>query len=397
MDYLLSRHPIYKSRIDVAGYEIRSRPITNDPNSPPPPEAARAIFGKFTEAELDHIVGAHPCFISMTPEALAEGLWKGIPTARVVLCYFDDFPATGDIASVLTELTQKGCRIALSEKLNTEALDVLGPHAYVIKVDVTQYTPDVVEQRFHQLKQYKTKILADKIDTYDDFEFCKDLGFDLYQGHFISRAAGQRKEVSVNRLTMMRVLSKLQDPEMPMAELEKVISLDVALSFKLLSYANSPAVALKRNVSSVGHAMRLIGTDMLRTWASVLLLSSVDDKPRELMTIALVRAKMCERLSESLKDPHKDSFFSAGLLSVLDALLDCPMEKAVEELPLVDEVKAALINKSGPIGQALRCTVAYERADWDEVQFYGMPAAPIRDIYLEALAWTRKLSSGLLP
>src|SRR6185295_10801199 len=122
----------------------------------------------------------------------------------------------------------------------------------------------------------------------------------------------------------------------------------------------------------IGHAVRMVGIELLRNWTTVLLMSSVEDKPRELMTIALIRARMCEKLSESLKDAEPEPFFSAGLLSVLDALLDCSMEKAVAELPLVDEVRAALIQKTGPIGQALRCALSYERADWDNVQFYGM-------------------------
>jgi EAL and modified HD-GYP domain-containing signal transduction protein len=195
---------------------------------------------------------------------------------------------------------------------------------------------------------------------------------------------------------LMRVLAQIQQPEISMPDLERIISQDLSLSFKLLRYANSAAVALPRKVSSVGHAVRLLGTDLLRNWARVLLMSAIEDKPRELMTIALIRARMCERLSESLRTAEKESFFSAGLLSVLDALLDCPMEKAVAELPLMDEVRDALTKKAGPIGQALRCTIAYERADWDDVQFYGLPQLPIRDIYMEAISWAQQLTTGLL-
>jgi len=200
----------------------------------------------------------------------------------------------------------------------------------------------------------------------------------------------------VNRITMIRLLSKLQDPQIPMPEVEKLVSQDISLSYKLLRYANSPVVALPRTVNSVNHAVRLIGTHLLRTWSSALLLSSVDNKPRELMTIALIRARMCELLGETVMGSVKESFLSAGLLSVLDALLDCPMEQAVSELPLTDDVKDALVSRSGPIGQALRCTIAYERADWDDVQFYGMPSAPIREKYLNAISWARQLTSGLL-
>src|SRR5438132_3697505 len=141
---------------------------------------------------------------------------------------------------------------------------------------------------------------------------------------------------------MMRLLAKLQDPKLAMADLEKIVSLDVTLSYKMLQYANSAAVALPRDVTSIGHAVRMLGMELLKTWSTALLPSSVEDKPQELMNLSLVRARMCQQLAEAKKIPNKESFLSGGLLSVLDALLDCPMEKAVAELPLADEIKDAL-------------------------------------------------------
>jgi EAL and modified HD-GYP domain-containing signal transduction protein len=205
-----------------------------------------------------------------------------------------------------------------------------------------------------------------------------------------------KKEIPVNRLTMMRLLSKLQDPQILIPELEQLVSQDIALSYKLLRHANSAAVALPRAVNSVGHAVRLIGMDMLKTWSSALLLSTVEDKPRELMNVALVRARMCELLALATKNTQKESFLSAGLLSVLDALLDRPMDQAVAELPLTDDIKNALIKRSGPIGQALNCTIAYERAEWDGVRFENLSPASIREKYMEAITWARQLTSGLL-
>jgi EAL and modified HD-GYP domain-containing signal transduction protein len=179
-------------------------------------------------------------------------------------------------------------------------------------------------------------------------------------------------------------------------DLEATVSQDAALSYKLLTYANSAAIGLPRKVSSIGHAVRMIGLEMLRTWASVLLLCTVDDKPRELMTIALVRARMCQRLAEELKNPQKESFFAAGLFSVIDAMLDCSMEQAIADLPLVEEIKSALLSRTGPLGQALRCVIAYEQTDWDDVQFYGLGQGPIREAYMDAISWARQLSAGLL-
>jgi EAL and modified HD-GYP domain-containing signal transduction protein len=385
-NFLVSRHPIFRAKAEVAGYELRSHS---------PEEGNRTIFNTFTDWGLDQILGEHTGFITLTAPALIGGLWQPLPKARIVLGYLDDFAPEDEAGRSISSLLAAGYRVALSDRLRPESLEALGNSAYCLKVDITRYTPGQIESRLQELRRFKAGILAERVDTYDDLEFCQSLGFDFYQGRFLSKRASDRKELPVNRLTMIRLLSKLQDPETPVTDLEQLVSHDVGLSFKLLRYANSAAVALPRKVNSIGHAVRMVGTDLLRTWASVLMLSSVEDKPRELMTIALVRARMCQKLAETLKNPQTESFFSAGLLSALDALLDCPMEQALAELPLSPEIRGALLERSGPIGQALRCAIAYENADWDDVQFYGLPAAPIRDHYVEAVAWSRQLFSGL--
>jgi EAL and modified HD-GYP domain-containing signal transduction protein len=395
-NFLISRQPIFGSNINVVAYEVRSCPIAVTADTSSPSSGERALIEMFNSSSLDQIVGTSDCFISLTPDGMAEGLWKLTPNSRVVFGLFGSFEPSDPIAQDALALLKLGYRLTISDRLCGESLDLLGNRAHAIQVDAIGYTPSALEQRVQELRRYKTKLLATNVDTYDDLEYCRSLGFDFYQGRFVSRSASQAKEVPVNRLALMRVLAQIQQPDIPMPDLERIISQDVSLSFKLLRYANSAAVALPRKVASVGHAVRLLGMELLRNWARVLLMSAVEDKPRELMTIALIRARMCERLSESLRNAQKESFFSAGLLSVLDALLDCPMEKAVAELPLVDEVRDALTKKAGPIGQALRCTIAYERADWDDVQFYGLPPLPIRDIYMDAISWAQQLTTGLL-
>jgi EAL and modified HD-GYP domain-containing signal transduction protein len=313
-----------------------------------------------------------------------------------MLGYFADMEPPKESIRKVFELAKKGYRIAVSDSLSEDSLDALGNVAHIIKVDITKYMPDQLEKRMAELRNFGARLLAEQVDTYDEMEYARSLGFDLYEGVFLCKPSAEKKELPVNRLTMIRVLAKLQDPKLTMADLDKMISLDVTLSYKLLQYANSAAFALPRNVTSIGHAVRLLGMDVLKTWSSALLLSSVGDKPKELMNLSLVRARMCERLAESVKDAQKESFLSAGLLSVLDALLDCPMEQAVAELPLADEIKAALVSQTGPIGKALRCIIAYERADWDNAQFNGLPRARIRECYMDAIAWSRQLLSGLL-
>jgi EAL and modified HD-GYP domain-containing signal transduction protein len=354
------------------------------------------VFQLFTEPALDVVVGEHAGLINLTPRALSEGVWKSIPKSRMMVGYFHDFSQNSEVAKRLTEIAAHGYQLALSGELEPQSLQLLHRATRALKLDVTRYRPDDLQRKVAALQTHKLKILASNVDTFDDLEFCRSLGFDFYQGHFLSRPAVQKNEIPVNRMTMIRLLSKLHDPQTPMQVIEALVSHDLPLSYRLLRYANSPVVSLPRTVNSVAHAVRLIGMQLLRTWSTALLLSSVETKPRELMTIALVRARMCELLGESLRPAEKESFLSAGLLSVLDALLDCSMERILSELPLSTDIKDALTHRTGPIGQALRCTIAYERANWDEVQFYGMPPAPIRDKYMEAICWARQLSSGLL-
>lgn len=391
LECLLSRQPIYDSSLSVAGYELRLQPIpgTNGGNG-----NSFSLSTMFTEQSLDEIVGEHPGIINLTPDAIAGGAWKTIPKSRVVLACSEPIPDSG--LPALTSLAANGYRLALSEPLSAGQLETLGNLAHLIRIDIANYLPDDLERRIRHLRNYRAKLLSENVGTYDEMEFSKSLGFDFFQGFFLCKSSKPQKELPVNRLPMIRLLAKIQDPELDMAELETMISQDLSLTYKLLRYANSAAVALPRTVTSAGHAVRLVGLEILRTWATALLLSAVEDKPRELMTTALVRARMCEQLAAAARLPGREGYVSAGMLSVLDALMDCPMERLLSELPLADEIKRALIEKSGTIGEALKCTIAYEQACWDDLEFRGLPLPAIRDSYLQAIAWAKQLTGGLL-
>jgi len=382
--------------MDVAAYELRTHYGAAEESTGPSGDQMRTIYKMFTDSGLDEVVGERPGLVALTGDALTEGLWKTIPKSRVMLGYMNSEDYSDGTLKLLSQVAEQGYRLAVSGNLSTDCLGLLNNAAHTVVLDVTQYTPDELRKRVDTLREYKPLIAAAGVDTYDDLEYCKDLKFDFYQGHFLFRPAAQQKSIPVNRMNMLRLLSKLHDPKMEMADVENLISKDVALAYRILQYANSAAMALRGKVNSAGHAVRLVGLETIRSWSSALLLSSVDNKPRELMTSALIRARMCELLSESVKDAEKESYLSAGLLSVIDALLDCPMEKALSELPLAEDIKAALIDGSGSIGKALSCSIAYERADWNNVRFNGLDPASVRAKYMTAIGWARKLTDEVL-
>ena len=193
----------------------------------------------------------------------------------------------------------------------------------------------------------------------------------------------------------MRVLANLQNPDVSSNELEATNSADVTLSYKLLRFANSAFMGLDRPMKSINHAVKMVGIERIRVWASLLMFCKMEDKPPELMTTAIVRAAMCERLASSADEGPRETFFTVGLLSVLDALMDCPMEEALGDIPVSSEIKSALIRSEGSLGDALQCVLAYERGEWDQVRYKDLPPMTIRSHYLDSLGWARRISEGL--
>jgi c-di-GMP phosphodiesterase len=265
-----------------------------------------------------------------------------------------------------------------------------------VKVDFRAETPETLAEQLAILKNFNVKLVAEKVETHEEFELSKSLGFDYFQGYFFCRP----KPVSVarppsNKLSALRLAARLQDPNISIAEVERLVSQDVTLSFKLLRYLNSALLHLRSRIDSVRHAVQMIGTRRLRAWASIIVLTGLDDKPKELVVTAMARGTMAERLATALKTLKPESCFTIGLFSVLDALLDVPMRDALEMLPLSGEVKQALINHEGPMGSILQCILAYENGIWSQVKCGGLDMETISHCYLSSIAETNDLLNTL--
>ena len=240
-------------------------------------------------------------------------------------------------------------------------------------------------------------LLAEKVETQDDFKFCKSLGFDYFQGYFLSKPEVIKgRRAPANRLLILQLLGKLQNPEVDFNELEEIVSRDVALSYKLLRVINAAFYALPKKVDSLREALHLLGTSFIASWLRVIILAGIDDKPHELVLTAMVRAKMCQLLAKARGIQATETFFTVGLFSALDALLDSPIEEIVDSLPLSDDTTAALVAHEGELGEALRCVLAYERGHWDEVHCRHLDQACITDSYLQAIAWANQTDDQLV-
>ena len=393
----ITRKPIYQSNEALHSYEIVAQPRLGIGSLPTAADldTLREDLGTFSEVGLNQIVGDHHAFVNVSRAAVIAGYCLSLSKHRVVLEVLDDIVSDPTLKAELLELSRMGYQIAVGNA-TPESVTAAGRSVVdIVRVDVRDLSDHALAEQVDALSRLSVRLLADHVDTYEQFDLCKKHKFELYEGYFFSSPKKTGTEIPVNRLAAVRLLGKLQDPAISLNELEQSISTDLTLSYKLLRFANSAFIGLNRTVDSISHAAKLIGMERIRLWASLLMFSKMEDKPRELMITAIVRAAMCERLASSANQGPKETFFTVGLLSVLDALMDSPMEEAIKELPVSSEIRSALTRWEGSPGEALRCALAYERAEWDRVNYKDLRPMTIRSHYLDSLGWARRISEGL--
>ena len=396
-DVLVGRQPIYRRNMDVYAYELLFRQQGADQAEFTDGDSAtsRVLYNTFVEIGVDDIVGRHRAFVNLTPAFLLGRYPLPRAEGQLVLEILEDTPVTDEIVEAVANLRARGYTIALDDFVYQPHLEPLVRMADIIKIDLMQLGEGQLEEHVHRLSRDGTRLLAEKVETHEEFHHCRELGFDLFQGFFFCKPEVVRgNHLPTNRVAVAELLAALQDPEVELSTLEKLISRDVTLSYRLLRLINSAYFSLRREVDSVGRALLLLGLDAIRNWATLLTLSSVEDKPTELVRTAVVRARLCQNLgTRADPDTGSDLYFTVGLFSTLDALLDQPLEDALGQLPLSQPVAAALLEGSGTPGAVLACALAYEQGDWRAVETNtcGIAPASVRDAYLEALQWADDL------
>ncbi len=389
-EIFVARQPIFDRTQEIYGYELLYRSGSeNRANVADGDQATmQVIVNAFMEIGLNSLVGRSVAFINMTRNFLLEEHGLPFSEQRVVLEVLEDVYVDDRLVSALKRLADSGYRIALDDYVFQTHLKPLLDVVDIVKVDVLTLGRDSVVRQVDKLRELPVKLLAEKVETQEDFEFYLQQGFDFFQGYFFCKpnvVKGQR--VPRSRLQILQLLAALQNPEASIAQLEPLIAQDATLNFKLLRWLNSSYFGFSQRIDSIQQAMVYVGWVNLRNWVAMLSLMSISEKPHSLITVAMVRAKMCELLAKEAALSGSERFFLTGLLSVVDAILDLPLAEIVSQVPLETSVKEALVSRKGALGEALRCAVAYEEGDWDGASFASLRATSIERAYLDAIAW----------
>ncbi|MCX4029154.1 HDOD domain-containing protein [Endozoicomonas sp. SM1973] len=396
---LLARQPIVDQSKKLQGYELLFRSDT--------PDALQAADGDrvtselldnvFSAFDLDELVGDNPAYINCTRNLLLQKTL--INPDRFVLEVLEDVKLDKELLVCLKKLRDEGFTIALDDfELDSQTIKAI-PFVDIIKIDVLQHNKEEIASLFNTLKQHKVKLLAEKVENYQMFEYCKQLGFELFQGYFLCKPEVlSGKKMESNKLVVMELVTKLQNPEIDFDDLAGIIDKDPSIAYKLLKLVNSSFYHRGKNVESIRQAITILGLTQVRNLVTILMLSKLTDKPNELTITALVRAMMCQLLAKNTTGTDPGGSFLVGLLSTLDAFMDQPLDALIDSMPVPDSYKEAIINFNGLMGTILINTMLYEQGAWQKINWnqlseHNITDYAMRDAYCNSLKAAQALQN----
>ncbi|MCP4596596.1 EAL and HDOD domain-containing protein [Neptuniibacter sp.] len=337
-----------------------------------------------------------PAYINFEAEWLYDKDLPLVPQESLVLEVHEMEDKQDHNYQQLHLLNENGYQIALDNYDENSSLSKVISSAKVIKVNIRDFRPEKLKEHINELRQHDVMLLAQKIETYQEFELCRELGFELFQGYFFARPQLVKgRKLNHNDTVILELLGALSNDEATFKELEQVISKDPELSVGILKIVNSSRFRRVRHITRISEAIALIGLQELKKWALLLSMRKTKNKPSELMSNILVCAKTCEEVAKRRSDVDPSSAFLVGLLSGIEALLDLPTEIILTQMPVSIDIKNALLGRSNSLGDLLREVNSYMTGSWDMLADERQNLQLAAD-YEQATLWNQEIQQQLV-
>lgn len=398
MENFVARQPIFDTKLDVFAYELLFRAgIENAfPNTDGDEASSSVLADSFINIGISSMTGGKKAFINFTENLLLQEMASLFPPENTVVEILETIEPTAEIVAVCREMKKQGYTLALDDFEYHPKWDPMIEIADIIKVDFLH--ADAAERKAiaSRYRPHGITMLAEKVETWEDFQQAVLTGYELFQGYFFSKPQiVKQKKLSENKISRLLLLKAVHQKEYNVEEVEEIMKQDMALSYKLLKYINSSFFGLRHKVYSIRQALLLLGTKNVRKWVDLLALASAaEDKPSELILNGMVRAKFCESFASLLQmESRADDLFLMGLFSLIDAVMDRPMKEILDEIALQEDVRAALLNEPNELRCILDAVIAYDTGDWDlftsAQEALGVDPKQIPPLYLDAVTWAR--------
>lgn len=396
MYFYVARQPILDAEKQLFGYELLFRDGVDNvfPDIDENEATTRLIEGSQFNLGLEHLTGNKPAFINFTLDTILKNYPTMLPPEKIVVEILETVTPSKKLLAAVKNLHEQGYVLALDDYEHKPVWRHFYPYIEFIKIDLRAMSLEEVKQVMLDVREFKhIKFLAEKVETLEEFEQCKALGFTYFQGYFFFKPEiVKTKNLSPNQLILAELLAETSSEHIDLAKVTQIFERDINLAYKLLRYSNSSIFKRRGDISTIKQAIVSLGQYELKKFLSLLFTASVNNgKPQELLKLSMVRARFCEKLADSDKVCDSSMAFLTGMLSLIDAILDEDIKTLMEKLPLSIEIKNALVDNQGQLATFLQLAKSYERGQWEQEleleESLNLSGEQVPNIYTESITW----------
>jgi len=365
----VARQPILSIDQKVVAYELLFRDGKSNtfPNIDPNQATSNILTNNHLTLGLEQVTGDLPAYINFHADTLIRHFPSFLDPKHVVLEILEDVAVSDELVNAVKSLKAKGYKLALDDHDFDAKWDVLFPYIDIIKVDVLSMSIIEISQKVRTIKNWNGVLLAEKVETKQQFDKLKMLGFTLFQGYFFARPEMlKQKKLTTTKRNILDLISQASKVKLDFDVISATFSSDPALTYKLLRFINSPTYGCSQEITSLKHALIYIGELELKKFIALLALSDLNEgKCSEIMRLSLVRAKFCEQISTNRQDDENPpKAFLTGILSLIDGILDHDLNFVLDVLPVHGDIKAALRREESHLTSYLTLAIAVEQGLW---------------------------------
>ncbi|KZN48805.1 EAL and HDOD domain-containing protein [Pseudoalteromonas luteoviolacea] len=397
MYFYAARQPILNINKEVVGYELLFRDGVDNvfPNIDDVEATSKLIEGSQFNFGLEDLTDSKPAYINFTLETILKGYPTMMGRDQLIVEILETVQPGKRLLAAVQDLKEKGYKLVLDDYKHQKVWRHFYPYIDQIKVDMLVTSVDEIHELKEAIAPHKhIELVAEKVETYEQYQLALELGFTLFQGFFFAKPEMvQTKALPPSEMALAELLYETSSVDVDLKRITQVFERDVNLSYKLLRYSNSAAFKRRAEISTIKQALVVLGNQELKKFLSLLFASQVaSDKPMELIRLSLTRARFCELLAIKHNQMRDTGMaFLTGMMSLMDAILDETMDSVMQKLPLTIDIKDALLQGEGMLAQYLSLVMAYEKANWSDAsqltEQLNLQTQSLPELYSEALQW----------
>jgi EAL and modified HD-GYP domain-containing signal transduction protein len=396
----VARQPVLDANEQVFGYELLFRDsLENHFPVMDGNRAARSTLDSSLLMGLDTLCNGRFAFLNFTRDVLLQDFASLLPPDRVVIEVLESVLPDPEVIGACRRLQERGYMIALDDFVGGDPRQPLLEFTAFVKVDVRETSPKVCSEIVRKLG-HQQRILAEKVETREEFKSAKEIGFRYFQGYFFFKPeVVSTSDIPAHKANYLRMLQAVHEPELDLRKIENLIKCEVSLCYRLLRYLNSAAFAFRTEIRSIRHALTMLGTLEIRRWVQlVAALGASQGRSEEMVFTALVRARFCELLNN--KVPHGGSdLFLMGLFSLMDSILQMPMVSVMDKISIDKAIKHVILGEHSHLRTIYRLMLAQESGEWPAViglcKLLHLSTDECSEAYWKALQWAREITANV--